>query len=117
LRDLQDKPAITAVNKIDDVCDAYYHSIEKRLIQITFFRLVTVPGGIVGKGAGAIQWKSARGLASFASQGGAAEIQSAPPRQPRLTKRFSKRDSIANVQTRETAIEESLKALDALGSR
>jgi len=112
LRDLKTSPPSPRQQKLIDVCDAYYHSIEE-VIQITF-SLGDGSGGLLVKAAVRSMENLHEASHLFASQGVLPKFSR--PAAPPSNKRFSKRDSIAMLQTRETAIEESLKALDALGN-
>lgn len=112
LRDLKTSPVSPRQQKLLDVCDAYYHSIEE-VIQITF-SIGDRSGGLLVKAAVRSMENLHEASHLLASQGVLPQFNrpSAPP----SNKRFSNRDSLAMLQAREATIVDSLKALDAVGS-
>lgn len=111
LRKLQVSVPSARQQKLLDLCDAYYHSIEE-VIQITF-SLGDRSGGLLLKAAVRSMENLHEASHLLASQGVLPQFNR--PARPPSNKRFSRGDSIAMLQSRSKTIQKSLEALDDIG--
>ena len=112
LRDVATTPPTARQQKLLDLCDAYYHSIEE-VIQITF-SLGNLSGGQLVKAAVRSMENLHEASHLLASQGVLPQFNR--PATPPSAKRLSKPDSMAMLKSRAVTIHDSLDQLEAIGS-
>ena len=112
LRELSTNPPTPQQEKLLDLCDAYYHSIEE-VIQITF-SIGDRSGGLLLKAA--VRTMESMHEASYllASQG-VLPMFRRPPTPPTST-HFSRQHSLSMLKARSATIQDSLQSLEAIGS-
>ncbi|MCA9206095.1 MAG: hypothetical protein KDA59_23750, partial [Planctomycetales bacterium] len=111
LRLLRTGPPTAAQQKLLDLCDAYYHSIEE-VIQITF-SLGDQAGGLLLNAAVRSMENLHEASHLLATQGVLPQFNR--PAQRPASKRVSCIDSMSLLMSRETTIQTALKQLNVLG--
>jgi len=112
LRDVATTPPTARQQKLLDLCDAYYHSIEE-VIKITF-SLGNLSGGQLVKAAVRSMENLHEAAHLLASQGVLPQFNR-PDNAP-SAKRLSKPDSMAMLKSRAAIIHDSLQQLEAIGT-